>query len=177
MRDGLRVSEILALEWQDINFELLTLRVTRKVVNGRVNRLKTEYSEDDLPLDPDFATHLLHWERQCPPSLFANPATFLPYYASEIQKDYLKPAGRRIGLETNGQSINLGWHTFRHTYRSLLDATGAPIGVQQKLMRHAQVSTTMDVYGNALMDSKREANSRVVSLLLRSPKEPQPLRQ
>jgi len=174
---GLRVSEILALKWQDINFELLTLRVTRKVVNGRVNRLKTEYSEDDLPLDPDFATHLLHWERQCPPSLFANPATFLPYYASEIQKDYLKPAGRRIGLETNGQSINLGWHTFRHTYRSLLDATGAPIGVQQKLMRHAQVSTTMDVYGNALMDSKREANSRVVSLLLRSPKEPQPLRQ
>ena len=71
----------------------------------------------------------------------------------------------------------LGWHTFRHTYRSLLDATGAPIGVQQKLMRHAQVSTTMDVYGNALMDSKREANSRVVSLLLRSPKVPQQLRQ
>jgi integrase len=70
-----------------------------------------------------------------------------------------------------------GLHTFRHTYRSLLDATGAPIGVQQKLMRHAQVSTTMDVCGNALMDSKREANSRVVSLLLRTPKEPEPLRQ
>jgi integrase len=69
------------------------------------------------------------------------------------------------------------WHTFRHTYRSLLDATGAPIGVQQKLMRHAQVSTTMDVYGNALMDSKREANSSVVNLLLRSPKEPQPSRR
>src|SRR6202021_2262436 len=51
--------------------------------------------------------------------------------------------------------------------RSLLDATGAPIGVQQKLMRHAQVATTMDVYGNALMESKREANSKVVRLLLR----------
>ena len=45
---GLRVSEILALEWQDIDFERLTMRVTRKVVNGRVSRLKTEYSEDDL---------------------------------------------------------------------------------------------------------------------------------
>jgi len=178
---GLRVSEILALKWQDINFEVLTMQVTRKVVNGRVNRLKTEYSEDDLPLDPDFATQLLHWKRQCPPSLgewvFANPATSVPYYASEIQKDYLKPAGGRIGLESNGQPVNLGWHTFRHTYRSLLDATGAPIGVQQKLMRHAQVSTTMDVYGNALMDSKREANSRVVSLLLRSPKDSQLLGQ
>ena len=49
---------------------------------------------------------------------------------------------------------------------SWLDATGAPIGVQQKLMRHAHVSTTMNVYGNALMESKREANSKIVQLVL-----------
>lgn len=42
------------------------------------------------------------------------------------------------------------------------------MGVQQKLMRHAQISTTMNIYGNALMDSKREANSRVVKLALRT---------
>lgn len=178
---GLRVSEILALQWGDIDFEHLTMRVTRKIVNGRVGRVKTEYSEDELPLDPDFAAHLLHWKRQCPPSpegwVFLNRVTCQPYYASEIQKDYLRPAGRRIGLEVNGQLVNLGWHAFRHTYRSLLDATGAPIGVQQKLMRHAQVSTTMDVYGNALMESKREANSKVVGLLLRLPRDSQSLRQ
>jgi integrase len=51
-------------------------------------------------------------------------------------------------------------------YRSWLDATGAPLGLQQKLMRHAQISTTMNVYGNALMDSKREANSRVARMAL-----------
>jgi hypothetical protein len=44
-------------------------------------------------------------------------------------------------------------------------------------MRHAQVATTMDVYGNALMESKREANSKVVNLLLRIPKDPEALRQ
>jgi integrase len=168
---GLRVSEILALKWEDIDFESLAMRVTRKVVNGRVSRLKTEYSEDDLPLDPDFAAQLLEWKRQDGPSIenwvFPSPVTHQPYYASEIQKDYLKPAGRRVGLKSNGLPVALGWHTFRHTYRSLLDATGAPIGVQQKLMRHAQVATTMDVYGNALMESKREANSKVVRLLLR----------
>ncbi len=43
---------------------------------------------------------------------------------------------------------------------------GAPLGVQQKLMRHAQISTTMNVYGNALMDSKRDANSKVAKLAL-----------
>ena len=64
--------------------------------------------------------------------------------------------------------LHLGWHTFRHTYRSWLDATGAPLGVQQKLMRHAQISTTMNVYGNALMDSKRDAHGRVARLALRT---------
>jgi integrase len=52
--------------------------------------------------------------------------------------------GRKIGLD------RLGWHTFRHSYRSMLDVCGAPIGVQQKLMRHAQVSAAMR-YGNAYM--------------------------
>jgi len=42
---------------------------------------------------------------------------------------------------------------------------GAPMGVQQKLMRHAQISTTMNVYGDALLESKREANSKVVGML------------
>ena len=178
---GLRVSEILALKWGDVDFEQLTMRVTRKIVNGRVGRVKTEYSEDELPLDPDFAALLLHWKRQCPLSpegwVFSNPVTGQPYYASEIQKDYLRPAGEKVGLQVHGQRASLGWHTFRHTYRSLLDATGAPIGVQQKLMRHAQVSTTMDVYGNALMESKREANSKVVGLLLRPFRDSQSLRQ
>jgi len=70
-------------------------------------------------------------------------------------------------LQDRGQGVVLGWHTFRHTYRAWLDATGTPVGVQQKLMRHANVATTMDVYGGALMDSKREANSKVVQMALR----------
>ncbi len=55
---------------------------------------------------------------------------------------------------------NVGWHTFRHTYRSWLDDAGASIGVQQKLMRHSDISTTAK-YGDALMESKRKHNSIV----------------
>jgi hypothetical protein len=35
-------------------------------------------------------------------------------------------------------------------------------------MRHAQISTTINSYGNALMTAKREANSNVVRMALRS---------
>ena len=55
-----------------------------------------------------------------------------------------------------------------HAYRSFLDDVGAPVGVQQKLMRHAQVSTTMNTYGNALMESKRTANTKIVQMVLPS---------
>jgi integrase len=50
-----------------------------------------------------------------------------------------------------------------------LDETGAPVGVQQKLMRHSNVSTTMNVYGNSRRKAKQEANSKVVQMVI--PKE------
>ncbi len=64
-----------------------------------------------------------------------------------------------LRAEISGQ---IGWHTFRHSYRAWLDETNAPLGVQQKLMRHANISTTMNVYGGAFMEAKRKANTSVV---------------
>src|ERR1700741_5329112 len=75
------------------------------------------------------------------------------------------PAFQRSPLEPGLGRI--GFHTFRHTYRAWLDETGAPVGVQQKLMRHAHVSTTMDQYGNASALAKRKANRPIVQRLLR----------
>jgi hypothetical protein len=59
----------------------------------------------------------------------------------------------------------MGWHTFRHSYRSWLDETGAPMKVQQELMRHTSIQTTMSVYGRAMTETKRRANSQVVGLV------------
>lgn len=161
---GLRVSEILALKWQDFDFDKLSVQVIRAVVRGVIDRVKTECSEDELPLDPTFAAELLAWKKQCPPSaegwVFPSPITGRPYEPGNIQQKVIRKAGDELGIP------NLGFHTFRHTYRSLLDACGAPVGVQQKLMRHAQVSTTMNVYGNALMEAKRDANSNAVKMVM-----------
>jgi integrase len=162
---GLRVSEVLALQWSDFDFDNLTLEVVRGVVHGRVSDVKTEYSEDQLPLDAAFAEVMLDWQKRCPNSegnwVFPNPNTGQLYHASPIGQDYIRAAGSKAKL---GRTI--GWHTFRHAYRSFLDDAGAPVGVQQKLMRHAQVSTTMNTYGNAQMTSKRSANTKVVQMVL-----------
>lgn len=160
---GLRVSELLALQWSDFDFGELTLRVTRSVVRGVVDRCKTETSADELPLDGMFAAELLEWRKECPPSavgwLFPSPITGRPYEPCAAQQKVLRPTGDGLGI------AHVSWHVFRHTYRSLLDAVGAPLGCQQRLMRHAQISTTMDRYGSALMAEKRTANSGAVKML------------
>ena len=208
---GLRVSEILVLKWADIDFQHLTAKVQRGAVHGRIDMLKTEYSEDELPLAPEFAAILQDWRSRCQKTagdwVFPSHLTGEPFHASPIQQDYIRPAGCAFvpcpkchsGVamackDDKGRAIkpheeryanagplgHVGWHTFRHTYRSWLDDGGAPIGVQQKLMRHAQVSTTMNVYGNALMESKRKAQAKVVEMGMRRttvPSCPQPASQ
>ena len=88
-----------------------------------------------------------------------------PYHQEEIQKRYIRKAG--IAAEIGS---DIGWHTFRHSYRSWLDETGAPLTVQKELMRHASIQTTMNVYGKAMTDTKRQAHRRVVELVLKPSK-------
>ena len=87
-------------------------------------------------------------------------------------QDRPTPNGARLPIHKErrasaGKFGSIGWHTFRHTYRSWLDETGAPMKVQQELMRHASIQTTMNVYGQAMASSKREANGKVVEMVLK----------
>jgi integrase len=162
MCTGLRVSEVLALRWEHIDFKAGVMLIQQGVVNGRIGKVKTEASQDEVPLDPAFAAVLENWKGSRTQGLvFPSHVTGGCYYAGIIQRQVLKPKGEEIGV------AGLGWHTFRHTYRSLLDETGAPIGVQQKLMRHSNVATTMNVYGNSTLKAKQQANSKVVQMVIR----------
>ncbi len=166
---GLRISEIVGLQWGDFDFENQTVLVQRGVVHGYVGDVKTEYSKDHLPLDALLVEKLQEHRKRCYPTaegwLFANPATSKPYHQEQIQKNHLTKAATAAKIKGG-----VGWHTFRHSYRSWMDDTGAPLTVQQELMRHASVTTTMNVYGKAMTDSKRQAHSKVVQMVLKEPK-------
>ncbi len=164
---GLRISEVMALQWGDFDFENLTVRVERGIVQGRVDEVKTEYSNEDLPLDPAFARIMQQHRSGCPETpegwVFPNPSTLKPYRQDSACKSYIKPAGAQAGL---GDRIT--WHVFRHTYRTWLDLNDTSVSLQRELMRHASIQTTMNVYGRATMsEAKRQANSKVVTMALR----------
>jgi len=127
-----------------------------------VDRVKSEYSEDDVPLDPAVAQVLQEWSEDCPRLPRAGYSR-TQQHASRITR--VKFARTTYGRPEKTWALGRSGG-IRHTYRTLLDETGAPMKVQQELMRHANIQTTMNVYGSAMLESKRTANSKIVRLVL-----------
>ena len=74
--------------------------------------------------------------------------------------DHIKPAAVRAGIG------KIGWHTFRHTFSSILHHAGTNMAVQKELLRHADIQTTMNMYTQAVSAAKREAVHEVAKVLL-----------
>ncbi len=91
--------------------------------------------------------------------IFASPVKIgrLPYSYTGVWRELVRAAAvARIG--------HLGTHAFRHSYRSWLDAVGTPVAVQQKMMRHADIRTTFNIYGDVVTDEMTTASSKVAQL-------------
>jgi len=161
---GLRISEILGLRWGDIEWEKLTVLIQRSVVEGKVYETKTEASHKPMPIDPQIAETLLTFRRQ---AVYIGPADYIfagdsgkPRWNGIMLTHHIKPAALRAGIG------KVGWHTFRHTFSSILHDTGTNMAVQRELLRHADIQTTMNIYTQAVSAAKRMAVHRVAEVLL-----------
>ncbi len=163
---GLRISEALALKWGDVDWLNGRLRVERGIVCQVVDEVKTAESRRALHIDNELLNTLKLWKQTtqfCGPEdwMFASPVQLgrLPWSYDQVWRMYQK-AGAEAGIG------RLGTHSLRHTYRSWLDAVGTPVAVQQKLMRHADIRTTMNIYGDIVTDEMAVATEKVTRLAL-----------
>jgi integrase len=161
---GLRICEVLGLKWDDLDSEAKTLSIRRSAGDGIVADVKSEASRDVIRLNDDFISFLTRWQKITSASeegwMFRSLVTGRPYHAGILLRRHLHPLAVKVGVP------RLGWHTFQ-TFRSWLDAVGTAVGVQQKMMRHADVTTTMNVYGKGMMDSKLEAHNQTARICSR----------
>jgi integrase len=164
---GLRMSELFGLKWHDIDFRTNQVSVTRSIVLQVVGPCKTEASQKPVPLDSRLADALKLWRDQTMYSkaedwVFASPAARgrKPYWGQCLMRTIIRPAAAKIGI-----TQHIGWHTFRHTYSSLLRANKTDIKVTQELLRHASSRVTLDTYTQAVTAQKRRAQSSVIRLL------------
>jgi integrase len=161
---GLRISEALALKWSDVDWLSGKLSVERGIVRQRVDDVKTETSHKAITITQTMIEALKLWKQTTQFSaqedwIFASPSQLgrLPWSADSVNDAYKKAASA-------AKVAHVSTHSMRHTYRSWLDAVGTPIAVQQKLMRHADIRTTMNVYGEVVTDEMAHAASKVAGL-------------
>jgi site-specific recombinase XerD len=72
-------------------------------------------------------------------------------------QNHVKPAVKAAGI-----TKNVGWHTFRHSYATLLKGNGEDVKTVQESLRHATFQVTMDVYTQAIPEALRSAQAKVV---------------
>jgi len=172
---GLRQSELFGLKWGDIDFGQRTMNVTRSIVYGFVGPCKTESSQKPVPAHPLLAESLLKWRKHCVATklddwVFASRRTRgrKPYWGQAILRKYVRPVAEKVGIQKC-----IGWHTFRHTYSTLLRTVGTEFKVMQELLRHSTLRSTLDVYTQAITPAKHAAQAAVWSLVFQ-PKRMEP---
>ena len=84
-----------------------------------------------------------------------------PYWPDNLMKRHIRPVAR-----ANGIHKRTGWHTFLHTFGTLLRENGEDMKTVQELLRHANNRITFEVHTQATTSNKRPAQSKVARMMV-----------
>jgi len=145
---GLRIGEVLALRWQDIDFQAGKLTVTNNLWRGRSVSPKTDDSSANVPLASVLIAALDGQRRK---SDWTEAGDFVfskldgsPCDPDQLRNDVLYPSLERAGIErVRGMH---GFHLFRHSAATIVEAQTGSLKLTQGFLRHSNISTTGDIY-------------------------------
>lgn len=150
LKSGLRLGELLELQWTDLDLVSGHVNVRRSIWRGVVDTPKGGRSRTvDLPAT---VVQMLKSYRHLKGAYVFCDATGKPLTEGDC-KWPLRRALRRAGISREQGLI--GWHDLRHTYASHLVMRGTPLKVVQELLGHATIEMTMK-YAHLSPDAKQE---------------------
>ncbi|GGM39511.1 site-specific integrase [Paraliobacillus quinghaiensis] len=175
---GLRIGEMIALKWSDIDFENGTLRVIKTYYNPTNNKIKfklltpkTKGSIRTLSVDPILIELLkLHKSEQeltkKKNSPFYVDNDFI-FSTNEGHPRTIKHISNRLQRLLKKTYINkhVTLHSFRHTHTSLLIEVDVHIKEIQERLGHSDIKTTMDIYAHMTKNLKKEASNKFSNLM------------
>jgi integrase len=148
---GARQSELLGLQWVDVDFDGGVVHVRRQLDrSGSYTEPKTPKALRGVVLMPSLAA-LLHKQRirsshGGPTDPVFAIASGRPMYYRNVTRRGLAAAMTKAALAREGEP-RLRFHDLRHTYASLLIAQGLNVVFISRQLGHASPSMTLDVYG------------------------------
>ena len=159
---GLRTSELLALEWSDVDFKAGLVRVRRAIVNKNSKQPKTKSGERDVKLFPPALEALLSQKQftfLANSKIFSNPNTNEPWETdAQIRRTLWIPALKKAGIKYRNP------YQTRHTYAStLLSAGELPMWVANQ-MGHKDWAMIRRVYGRWIPEVDTTAGSKIMQI-------------
>lgn len=130
LRTGVRVGELMALRWEDIDFDRQNITIRRSIVNGIIGSPKSNKSRQ-IPLSDDIFSVIRNKKRNLKDSNIWKMET-----SRFSLNRKLKRACRRFGFKVGG------WHDLRHTFASKLANNGVALQVIQALLGHSDLKMT-----------------------------------
>ena len=150
---GMREGELLALQWEDIDWNSKQIYVRRTLQGGRFYEPKTRASKRRIDIDQELVTELKKWKLRCPKGefdlMFPNEVG-RPMDATNMLKRLWYPTLRRAGLP------RCRFHLFRHTNASLRIEAGQHIKYTQSQLGHSSIQVTLDIYGHLMKPVNNE---------------------
>ncbi|MGX9134004.1 tyrosine-type recombinase/integrase [Rummeliibacillus sp. JY-2-4R] len=172
---GMRKGELLALQEKDLNNETQTISITKTLFydsdgNYKLLKPKTPSSIRDIHLDSETYAVLKDLIRQNKKLrlmsgakvkdyfIFIKETSFEPFRNSYVN-EVLTKLCRRFGLP------RITVHGLRHSCASLLFAAGVDIKVVQKLLGHAHIETTMNIYTHVTTEAIEKTTDLLINYL------------
>jgi integrase len=170
---ALRASELMAIRWGDLDFEHGVLHVREAYVWGKFGPPKSKASRGPVPLHPFLASFLQVWRGETPYSaegdlVFASARLRgkKPMSANTIAQKHLRRAAIAAGVLKKEQKDRFGFHNFRHALANTLVQIKCDPKTVQRLLRQADVRTTLQLYVQGSDRCTREAQGDFLELLL-----------
>lgn len=179
---GLRISECLGLQWQDVSFAGAVIQVRRTWTCGQVGWPKSKASKGAVPLHPLLAEFMLCWKQK---TLYAHDGDWVfpsfrlkgsqPRVANMLVEDYLRPAAVKVGIlsshrDGEGRLVDddprrFGFHNLRHSLASFLVRTKTDPKTVQTLLRHSDVKLTLQCYTHSVSDDRMAAAGAMLAAI------------
>lgn len=161
---GMRVGELLALEWRDIDFVENTININKNLsrVKGgfKVAEPKTQSSKRVVPM-PDTVAQAL-WELRSVTKLISlDGATIVFQTSNGTHIQYRGFLWKFHQLRDAAGIPNATVHTLRHTFATRLLEAGENLKTVQELLGHADISTTGNIYSHVSAKVKKDAVDKI----------------
>ena len=182
---GLRIGELCALKWSDVNFNKQTIKISRtlqriKKSMGEKNsgsgntailegNVKTNSGFREIPIpDNVFAMLLQHRENQQAEKDYCGTAYQDHGYI------FAMPLGTCVEPSTMRDVLNyllevagiehVNFHALRHTFATRAIENGVNVKTLSDILGHSQVQITMDLYCHTSLDLMRDGMNKMAGL-------------